>query len=169
MSWDWDLSSSAIIVVHYWVFLQEIMVSTGRVTIEDKTIKLFQNVGQQTQSHRASYSTEQILNSIALRAWKLACSEIVHENINVDVPGKWIGTQVHNLDHVDLCTFICYFIMKTYNVATQNTELKTQVRITTSVFSHCCQDLNTKWKCVKWQMLLHFHSKWQVELTMKLC
>jgi hypothetical protein len=37
--------------------------------------------------------------------------------MNVDVPGKWIGTQVQNLDHVDLCTFICCFIMETYDVA----------------------------------------------------
>jgi len=146
-----------MIVLHYWVFLQEIMVFTGPVTIEDTAIKLFQNVGQQTHSDGAPYSREQILNSIALRAWKLACPESVHENINVDVPGKWIGTQVHNLDHVDLCTFICYFIMETYNVATWNAELKTQVTVTPSVFSRCCQDLNTKWKCAKWQMLLHFH------------
>lgn len=49
MSWDWELSSSVIIVLHYWVFLQELMVFTGPVTIEDKAIKVFQNVGQQTQ------------------------------------------------------------------------------------------------------------------------
>jgi len=105
------------------VFLQELVVFTGPVTLEVKVIKLFQNVGQQTHSDRTPFSRQQILNSVASRAWNLACPESVHENINVDVPGKWIGTQVQNLDHVHLCTFICYFIMETY-VATWNTELK---------------------------------------------
>jgi len=157
------------IVLHYWVFLQELVVFNGPLTLEDKAIQLFQNVGQQTHSDRAPYSREQILNSITLRAWKLACPESVHENINVDVPGKWSVTEVQNLDHMDLCTFICYFVMETYDVATWNTELKMHVRVTPSFFSCCCQDFNTKWKCAKWQILLHFHSKWQVELTNKLC
>jgi hypothetical protein len=25
--------------------------------------------------------------------------------------------EVQNLDHMDLCTFICYFVMETYDVA----------------------------------------------------
>jgi len=77
------------IVLHYWVFIHKLVVFTGPVTLEDKAIKLFQNVGQQTHSDRAPYSREQILNSIILRAWKLACPASVHENLNVDVPGKW--------------------------------------------------------------------------------
>jgi hypothetical protein len=146
------------------------MVFTGPRTFEDKAIKWSQNAGQQTQTDRAPYPTEQILSSITLRAWNRASwPDSVHENINVDVPGKWIGTEVQNLDHKDLCNFICYFIMETYDVATWNTELKTHVRVTPSVFSCWCWDLNTKWKCAKWQMLLHFHSKRKVALTMKLC
>ena len=38
------------IVLQYWVFLHELVVFTGPVTLEDKAIKLFQNAGQQTHS-----------------------------------------------------------------------------------------------------------------------